>query len=291
MSGRGGDGGDFVVRLADGRRVGYLDVGDPDGVPLVSCHGGLSSRLDVLPAAEAAAACGVRLVAPDRPGIGGSDRRPGRTLLDWPADVAELTRHLGIERFAVMGWSLGGPYAMACAWALGDRVAALGVVAGTVPRTWPDMVDELNRLDRVLLRLSEGHPHLERSIFHLLHATAGHAPGTLARNCGLAGSTAGDVTAAIAEGLTDVDGVLDEYRIFDEPWGFEPGAIAVPAHVWQGTSDEMVPEAWGRHLAAAVPGAQLHLVEGGSHFLWYEHWTDILGTLAAACSTVPRSRS
>ncbi|MGH9090056.1 MAG: alpha/beta fold hydrolase [Acidimicrobiales bacterium] len=282
MSERGRAGSDRVLRLTDGRRVQFLDLGDPHGMPLVSCHGGLSSRLDVLPAADVAAARGVRLVAPDRPGVGGSDRRPGRTLLDWPADVAELTERLGIERFAVMGWSLGGPYAMACARALEERVSALGVVAGTVPGTWPGMADEVNRLDRVLLRLSEGHPHLERSIFHLLHATAEHAPRVLAKQSGLSGPVAHDVTTAIAEGLTHVDGMLDEYRIFDAPWGFEPGEIATPAHFWQGTADELVPEAWGRRLAGAVPGASLHLVEGGTHFLWYEHWTDILSTMASS---------
>jgi pimeloyl-ACP methyl ester carboxylesterase len=280
MSGGKRTGHDHVVRLADGRQVSYLDIGDPRGRPVVSCHGGLSSRLDVLPAADTAEAIGVRLVAPDRPGIGGSDRQPDRTLLDWPADVAELTERLDIERFAVMGWSLGGPYAMACAWALGERVSTLGVVAGTVPSTWPGMVDEVNRLDRVLLRLSADHPHLERSIFHLLHATADRAPWVLAKQSGLSGPIAHDVTTAIAEGLTDVNGLLDEYRVFDAPWGFEPGAVATPAHFWQGTADKMVPEEWGRCLAVAVPGASLHLVEGGTHFLWYEHWTDILSTTA-----------
>jgi pimeloyl-ACP methyl ester carboxylesterase len=275
---------DHTMRLADGRQVSYLDIGDPRGLPLVSCHGGLSSRLDVLPAAETAKANGVRLLGPDRPGVGGSDRQPCRTLLDWPGDIAELTERLGIERFAVMGWSLGGPYAMACAWALGERVSMLGVVAGTLPSTWPGMTDELNRLDRVLLRLSEDHPHVERSIFHLLHTTAGHAPRVLAKQSGLSGPIAHDVTRAIAEGLTDVNGMLDEYRIFDAPWGFEPGAISTPAHFWQGTADKLVPEEWGHRLAGAVPGATLHLVEGGTHFLWYDNWTDILGTMASAAA-------
>lgn len=270
---------DHVIQLADGRRFGYLDIGDPDGPLVVSCHGGLSSRLDVLPAADAATAIGVRIIAPDRPGVGLSAPLAGRSLLDWPADVVELTEQLGIERFAVMGWSLGGPYAMACAWALASRVTGLGVIAGTVPVTWPDMVDELNRVDRVLLRLSEDHPHLERSIFHLMHATAVHAPRLLAKQSGLDGQTGRDVTAAIAEGLVDSQGVVDEYRVFGAPWGFEPEAVTTPTHIWQGSADELVPESWGRRLAEAVPGATLHLVEGGTHFLWYEHWSEILAAL------------
>jgi pimeloyl-ACP methyl ester carboxylesterase len=268
--------------LADGRHLSYLDLGDPDGLPVVSCHGGLSSRLDVLPAGDTAKALGVRLLAPDRPGVGGSDRKPGRTLLDWPADIGAFTKRLGIERFAIMGWSLGGPYAMACAWALSDQVSALGMIAGAIPPTWPDMIDELNHLDRVLLRLSESHPHLARSIFHVLHATAERAPGLLAKQTGLTGPTADAVTAAIAEGLVDVNGVRDEYRVFAAPWGFEAMAISTPTQFWQGTADDLVPESWGHRLAEAVPGATLHLVEGGTHFLWYEHWTDILSSLASA---------
>ncbi len=271
-----------TLRLSDGRRISYLDLGDSNGPAIVSCHGGLSSRLDVAPAVDAARSLGLRLLSPDRPGVGGSDYQPGRTLLDWPTDVLELVGQLEIDRFAVMGWSLGGPYAMACARVLGDRIGCLGVVAGTIPATWSGAIDEVDRLDRVLLRLSRDHPHLERSIFHVLHATAAHAPGIVAKQSGLDGAVGRDVTAAIAAGLVDADGALAEYRIFDSPWGFEPQEIATPTHVWQGTSDELVPEAWGQRLADAVPGATLHLVDGGTHFLWYDRWIEILGTLGSA---------
>jgi pimeloyl-ACP methyl ester carboxylesterase len=74
--------------LADGRTLAYRDWGDPEGFAVVSCHGGLSSGLDAAAAADAARDAGVRLIAPDRPGIGASTRQPGRKLLDWPADVA-----------------------------------------------------------------------------------------------------------------------------------------------------------------------------------------------------------
>lgn len=133
-----------------------------------------------------------------------------------------------------------------------------------------------------MLRLSESHPHVERSIFHVLHATADHVPGLLAKQSGLADPTGAAVTTAIAEGLVDVKGMVDEYRIFGAPWGFEPKEISRPTQIWQGTADELVPEEWGRRLSEEVPGATLHLVDGGTHFLWYEHWTDILGGLIAA---------
>src|SRR5271167_4350698 len=84
------------VTLPDGRELAYEEYGDPAGDPVLSFHGGLSSRLDAAPAHQAALDLGVRLISPDRPGIGLSTFQPGRRLLDWPADVAALTEALGI---------------------------------------------------------------------------------------------------------------------------------------------------------------------------------------------------
>ena len=102
--------------------MGYAEFGARDGFPVVNAHGGLACRLDVASAAPVAAACGIRLISPDRPGVGLSDPKPGRTVLDWAQDVAELLDQLDVDRFAVMGWSMGGQYAAAVGHALRDRV-------------------------------------------------------------------------------------------------------------------------------------------------------------------------
>jgi len=263
------------VTLADGRTLAYCDIGDPDGHAVISCHGGLSSRLDVVPSADAARHHGLRVISPDRPGIGGSNRKPGRTLVDWPADVAELADALGLDRFAVMGWSLGGAYAAACAHGLGERVTAATLVASTIPPDWDDMREELNRMDRVLLSLSGRAAPVERAIFHLLHATAHHAPHAFAKQSGVEGDLAVELPRAVAEGLGDPAGVVDDYRVFGAPWGFAPSDLAQPVQLWQGDADELVPLSWGERLAASVPGATLNIVAGASHFLWYDHWDDI----------------
>src|SRR3954470_4717286 len=113
---------DRVVRLRDGRAMGYAQYGTPDGFPIVNAHGGLACRLDVAAADAAAAAAGVRLISPDRPGVGRSDPRPGRTIDDWARDVAGLLDLIDVDRFAVMGWSMGGQYAAAVGHALPHRV-------------------------------------------------------------------------------------------------------------------------------------------------------------------------
>ena len=104
---------DHVARLTDGRIIGYAQYGDPNGFPVVNAHGGLACRLDVEAAAPIADQVGIRLISPDRPGIGLSDPLPGRTILDWAHDIGELLDQIDVDRFAVMGWSMGGQYAAA----------------------------------------------------------------------------------------------------------------------------------------------------------------------------------
>src|SRR4051812_7546059 len=98
---------DHVLRLADGRKLGWSESGNPQGKPVFFLHGFGTTRV-VCPPDAPALANNLRLIAPDRPGIGLSDPMPGRSLLDWPSDVAELADHLGIERFSIVAWSGGG---------------------------------------------------------------------------------------------------------------------------------------------------------------------------------------
>jgi pimeloyl-ACP methyl ester carboxylesterase len=125
------------MRLSDGRRVGCLEVGMSNGLPVFHFHGNGSSRLEVMLLADAAASIGIRLIGVDRPGIGDSDPAPGRTLIDWPDDVAQIADRLQIGRFAVSGFSAGGAYALACAQRLADRLTACALISSICP---PELV-------------------------------------------------------------------------------------------------------------------------------------------------------
>lgn len=267
-----------TIELADGRALGYLDIGDHDGFPVISCHGGLSSRLDVLPSAPSAAAHGLRVIAPDRPGIGLSDPKPGRTVLDWPDDVAELVAALGVDRYAVMGWSLGALYAQACGRS-GADVSSVSLIASPIPVDWDGMRDEINTMDARFMKMSENKPGLERTIFHLMHGLAHRLPKVYARSTGVTGELAEQLPIAIAEGLTDPAGVVEDYRVMNTPWGFDPADITVPVHLWQGDADELVPPAWAQRLADVLPDATVTIVPGATHFLWYDHWDDIFAAV------------
>src|SRR5258706_454018 len=121
---------DTSIQLHDGRTLAYAEYGEPEGRALLYFHGGADSRLEARLLAEQARCAGIRLIGIDRPGMGRSHFKKGRRLLDWPDDVIELADHLGIERFAVIGVSGGGPYALACAYKIPNRLIACGIAAG-----------------------------------------------------------------------------------------------------------------------------------------------------------------
>jgi pimeloyl-ACP methyl ester carboxylesterase len=122
-----------TIQLRDGRKLAYLAVGPSDGTPLIHCHGNPSSRLEVPLLGEQAILQGVRLIVFDRPGIGRSDPKPGFGLLDWPDDLTEAANQLGIERFAISGISGGGPFALACAYKMPERLTACGLISAVPP--------------------------------------------------------------------------------------------------------------------------------------------------------------
>jgi pimeloyl-ACP methyl ester carboxylesterase len=281
---------DQTMSLGDGRTLGWADFGDPEGFPVINAHGGLACRLDVAEAAEAATTAGIRLISPDRPGIGRSDALPARTILDWARDVAQLADHLDIDRFAVMGWSMGGQYAAAVGYLLPPRVTRVAIIAGALPLTESGVFEQLPLMDRTYTRLSQRAAPLARACFRAMHAAARYAPNSYGR---LAAGELGEADAAVlrdegyggfaqmsAEALRRPDGVVDDYRAWMRPWGFTPEDLAVPVDVWAGTDDELVNRDWPRLLAQRIPKAQLKVRSGG-HFVAHLHYPEIFAALLA----------
>jgi pimeloyl-ACP methyl ester carboxylesterase len=277
-----------VVRLRDGRRLSYAQYGDPNGFPVLNAHGGLACRLDVAAAAQVANLCKVRLISPDRPGVGRSDPQPGRTILDWARDVAQLLDGLDVNRFAVMGWSLGGQYAAAVSCALPQRVTRGAIIAGALPLTEPGAVDGLPSIDRTYIRMSCRAPWVARLCFRAMGLAAACAPrfyGWLAaRELGTADGAVvradGFKTFAhmSREALRQPQGVVEEYRAMVRPWGFAPEDIQVPVDIWAGTDDQLLNPSWPGELARRIPDATLYRRPGG-HFLAHLYYRDILESL------------
>jgi len=279
-----------TITLPAGRALAVREYGDPTGRPVVSCHGGLVCGLDVAGFDAAARAAGLRIVSPDRPGIGASDPAPGRTTGDWADDVAGLLDALAIDRAAVLGWSMGGQYALACAARIPDRVIRTVVVAGALPLDDDATFAALNAMDRRLTKLSAHHPHVARDVFRTLGEVARRAPNVWAhlteRGAVPAEAAALDalpdpgIAHAAAAALEHGDGMVEEYRAWVRPWGFTPEDVAGDVVIWQGGADELVPPAWGAQLASRIPGARLEARPDAGHFVAYTHTDEVLADLA-----------
>jgi pimeloyl-ACP methyl ester carboxylesterase len=270
-----------TVRLPDGRTLAYEEYGVPDGFPVLSFHGGLSSRLDAAPAHEAASAMAVRLISPDRPGMGLSSYQPGRRLVDWPADVAHLTEALGIEHFAVMGWSAGGAYAAVCAARMGGRVTAAALLSSAVPLDLYGTSRGLTVEDRALLVLTKRTPWLASTLMKVSIVNASNArlfravmrsfppaDRTVLTEWGPPDHALAFVREAMRQGTV---GCVHDYRIFGDPWGFALEEIRVPVDIWEGADDSTGPPGYRAFLKRHIPQATVTVVPGEGHLSLLPH--------------------
>lgn len=143
---------DNIFKLSDGRRLGYAQYGNLEGYPIFLFHGNPGSRLSwgLIPGSPFLQ--GVHIIAPDRPGYGLTDFKKN-ALENWPTDITELADHLGIDKFVVFGPSGGGPFALACAWKIPDRLTAAGVFGSVGPNV-PEATEGVIKSVRLLWKIS-----------------------------------------------------------------------------------------------------------------------------------------
>jgi pimeloyl-ACP methyl ester carboxylesterase len=256
---------DDAMTLPDGRTLAYTDLGAPDGAPVLYFHGAPTSRLDLVPWDNELARMGLRVFSPDRPGYGRSSPRPGRLLEDWPADVAALADHLGLERFAVVGYSSGGPYAVVSAALLPGRVAAAGVVAGVTDMGWAPAWDGVEKREAELMRVGDDAAAVAwcEEQFGPDGARYSEGGGEWA-DADLALTSRPEMAASMTETLAEsfsqgVVGYAHDITVQARPWGFDPGAIRVPVVALHGEADTVIPVAHSRHTVDLIPGAKLDL--------------------------------
>jgi pimeloyl-ACP methyl ester carboxylesterase len=288
-----------TIRLRDGRRLAWAQCGDPDGPPVLFHHGIPSCRVGLPGDPDAVLATGVRLVTADRPGIGASDPLPGRSVAGWASDVGELAGELGLERFAVLGFSAGGPYAAACAHQLPELVTAAGLIAPAPPLARRDLARR--EPDRRVHDLALRAPWALRAGLQASVSLAGRSPERAVARLGRGRGDADrrmlartDVARGAVAGLTacvsaGTGGWVEDIRTRMRPWGFSPARLSVPVTLWQGEEDSFVSRAafdwWERQL----PDCDARLLPGEGHFLMYDHTEDILRSLAALAARTEAS--
>jgi pimeloyl-ACP methyl ester carboxylesterase len=268
-----------IITLADGRDL-EIEVTGPDGGPVLLFHHGTPGGSAQYRAhADEVHRRGLRLVTWSRAGYGASTRRPGRSVADEVDDAVAVLDHLGAADCFVAGWSGGGPHALACGALAADRVRGVLCIAGVAAYDAADLdfldgmgQDNHDEFGAALEGETALRRYLEAARGELLEITGDQIISQLATllppvdRDSLTGEygdfLAGEIRQAVSLG---VDGWLDDDLAFTRPWGFDLSAVTVPTYLWQGSEDLMVPFAHGKWLAARLPAAVTHLVEGEGH--------------------------
>lgn len=271
------------LELADGRTLHAYDTGADGGardLAVVWLHGTPSIGPPPEPLLSAAARLGIRWLSYDRPGYGGSTRRPGRDMASAAGDIAAIADSLGIDRFAVMGYSGGGPYALACGALLPDRVAAVVIAAGLAPLDADglDWFAGMGPINQAEMRAAVG--GCEALEYFL--STVGFDPDSFTRadRAALAGSWSW-LTVVSGRGMaTDEGGRADDNLACAATWGCDPAQVAAPVLILHGDQDKMVPSSHGEWLARRCPSAELWLHAGDGHVSVLNHAEAALDWLA-----------
>lgn len=276
-----------TAEVGEDRVLGWAEFGHPDGDAVLWFHGTPGACLQVPPTVhDVALQRGFRVIAVERPGNGRStDHRYGR-IAEFAPDVEALVDGLDIDRFAAVGLSGGGPYTLAVAHHLPDRVVVANVLGGIGPVRGPDAVLSYTRLMRFMA------PPLE-----VLRTPVGGALGSLVR---VATPVADPVFNLYARFLGFADrpvlsdplfkamflhdlitaeelrSVAHDLALFARHWGFQLDQIDVPVVVWHGLSDVIVPASHGHHQAARLPRGELRVRPGQGHFAGFAEVADVL---------------
>lgn len=276
------------------RSLAYSEYGDRNGWPLFYCHGFPGSRVEAKFAHDVAAKRGVRIIAIDRPGFGGSAFQRGRRIIDWPDDLLRVADHLEIDRFSVLGVSGGGPYALACALRLPSRLRAVGVVCGLAPPQAATEYAEMSYTDRMGLRLSAYAPGTSRLLCLFLRLLLSHRPKTairrlstsmgqpdscLLREPGVRGALIGSMREAFRGGSR---GPAQDLALLAGDWGFGLNDITTPVFLWQGEQDSVVPASMARFQEQALPRCEAtYFPDEGHYSLAFNRAEHFLAQLAA----------
>jgi pimeloyl-ACP methyl ester carboxylesterase len=273
-----------AITAPDGRTLTVREGGDAAGMPVLVHHGTPGSSLLSESHLRDAAARGIRLLSYDRPGYGGSTRRPGRNVADCAVDVAAICDELGIERLCTWGLSGGGPHALAVAALLPDRVAAAAALASVAPFDADGLdftagMGEQNVESMLAAQADEAthRRHHELEVAGVRDVTPEQLVDAWRTLLGpadrevLSGSLARVMLDQMRAGVEpSSDGWFDDDRMWVRPWGFDVSSIRVPVLVWHGEQDRFVAFAHGAWLAAHVPGADARLEPDDGHLTIFE---------------------
>lgn len=278
-----------TIQLKDGRKLGFIEYGDSEGKPIFFFHGWPGSRYSGKEADEAAKKISVRVISTDRPGIGLSDFKKDRKLLDWPDDVVELADYLMIKRFSLMGVSGGGPYAAVCAYKIPQRIIKTGIIVGLAPVHVKGNLDGMAFQGRIGWANYHKFPFTRyigtfSSYFLFRFPLLGSKFALPTKQDRLLyqetvknreGKESG-VKEAFRQGIK---GAEQELKIYTDDWGFELKDIKAKVYLWYGAKDRCVSLNMGKYYNSQISGSKLFIEPEWSHLSRYNFEEKILRIL------------
>lgn len=269
---------DHTFTLANGLTLGYAEYGDPRGEVAFYFHGWPSSRVQGSLFDDFARQHRMRLICPDRPGIGLSDFQKDRSLQDWPDTLTQLAAHVGADNYHVIGWSGGGPYVLITALKLPKRLLSASIICGAPPLKF--LGDrEMFWLYRFMIQLRHYLPTVLGTVLRLGGMVAKGVPqkAPLRWLMKLLGEE--DRRVLLLPGIYDVvrdatlgalqrgpRSVIADADIYLNEWGFEVSHINFPIHFWHGKQDRNIAWTYTERLAGLMPQAITHWSEVDGHY-------------------------
>jgi pimeloyl-ACP methyl ester carboxylesterase len=284
---------DQTIKLADGRALGYAELGDPSGRPVFFFHGFPASRLEGIALDAPARTVGVRLIAPDRPGFGLSDPKRGRSFTDWPDDVIQLAVHLGIYDFAVLGTSGGSPYIVACADHISERLTAAGIVSGISPLRNQAVRLTMNPDQRRMFVSVARFPWLARrmlarsmqevqadfpSVLRQMAAERPDVDKSVLERQDIKDMLRANLTETFRQGVA---GAAQELALYPRSWRLALKNVTYPVQIWQGRRDVITPPSMAEELASLLPHTLTRWYPNEGHSLLFARSEEILRQLVS----------
>lgn len=281
------------VSVGDKRRIGFAEFGSAVGRPVFWLHGTPGARRQIpTEARQYAAEHGIRLLGLDRPGVGSSTPHRYNSVSEFPADLIAVADAMGIDQFAVIGLSGGGPFTLATAYAHPDRVVAAGILGGVAPTVGPDAISGgAMRLGTALAPLvSVAGVPIGRVISSVLGVARPIAEPAISIYGRLSPQADRELLARpeframflddlLHGGSRRMEAPFADVLAFSRDWGFSVGDVTVPVRWWHGDADHIIPFAHGAHVVSRLPDAKLYELPGESHLSTLNMATDILEEL------------
>ena len=283
------------VAIGD-RQIGFAEFGDPQGRAVFWLHGTPGARRQIPAEARIyAEQKHIRLIGVDRPGIGSSTPYQYDTVSEFGHDLQVLADVLGIGRFAVVGLSGGGPYTLACAATMPDRVVTAAVLGGVAPTRGVDAISggamTLGNLVAPILEVAGLPVRLAAAtLIKLVRPIASPALAVYAaispegdrRLLGRPEFKAMFLDDLLNGSRKQLAAPFADVVVFARPWGFDLDEVKVPVHWWHGDRDHIIPFAHGEHCVARLPDATLYVIPGESHLAGLGRAEEILRTVMTA---------